>query len=177
MIDVANLVYNKLIDPENGYPEHIEDFTANRDILIENLMAIDFAYDLVINPSSKKIMTSTNLYGYLRTDYGLSTCSISPGYHEETDQFKPEQKELILAEADENDIRYIVYEKNATSPLSNAVFDALVQLSVDPIKLEYYVLHSLSDEDRAAGEDYYSIMMNINLEILKLATGFLAAQE
>jgi ABC-type Zn uptake system ZnuABC Zn-binding protein ZnuA len=177
MIDVTNMIYNKLIDPEDGYPEYTDDFIANRDTLVSNLIAIDFAYDLVINPSSQKIMTSTNLYGYLRTDYGLSTCSISPGYHEETDQFKPEQKDLIITEATENAIRYIVYEKNSSSPLSNAIFDALVELSVDPIKLEYYVLHSLTDESRAAGEDYYSIMMNTNLELLKLATGYTVVQE
>jgi ABC-type Zn uptake system ZnuABC Zn-binding protein ZnuA len=154
---VVELIYSKLLDETYGYPEFAETFTQNRLILIEELTALDAAYDTVITPESKMIMTSTNL----------------PGYHEETDQFTTQQKDAIVAEATLNDIRYIVYEKNASSPLSNAIFESLLALGRDPVKLEYDIMHTLSVTEKNLGHDYYDVMMENNLELLKTATGYL----
>jgi zinc transport system substrate-binding protein len=173
MLDVAGFIYEKMIDPDTGYPEYAEVFAANLVSLLAELGTLDLSYNYVIGTYSQKIMTSTNLYGYLKTDYGLDYCSISPGYHEETDQFTAEQKDLVVAEATLYGIRYIIYERNASSPLSNAIFDALVELGVDPVKLEYDIMHFLSEDDRTLGLDYYDIMQNKNLELLKTATGYI----
>jgi ABC-type Zn uptake system ZnuABC Zn-binding protein ZnuA len=172
MLMVVDFFYGKLIDPVHGYPEYAETIEANRLGLIAQLTTLDASFDDVINLDSKKIMTSTNLYGYLAADYGLNYCSISPGYHEEADQFTTAQKDLIITEATENNIRYIIYELNSSSPLSNAIFDALVALGVDPVKLEFDILHTLKEEEQALGHNYYNEMIDINLEAIKTATGY-----
>jgi len=172
MLMLVDFFYEKLVDPDHGYPEYAEIMETNRLGLIAQLSDLDATFDSVINVDSKKIMTSTNLYGYLTVDYGLNTCSISPGYHEEADQFTTAQKELIVAEATENNIRYIIYELNSSSPLSNAIFDALVALGVDPVKLEFDILHTLKDSEQELGHNYYNVMVDTNLEVIKTATGY-----
>ncbi len=171
--DAARLVYDKLVAK---YAEHSETITANYELLIADLDDLGSAFQAVIAAQTKPIMTSTNIYGYLHEDYGLHYCSISPGYHEETEQFTTAEKEAIVAEAVANDIRHIIYERNVTSPLSNAVFSSLVALELDPVKLEYDILQTLTKADRDKGEDYLSIMYK-NLELIEQATGFIREQE
>lgn len=174
MLEIAAFLYGVLLE---AYPEHQQALSENRDVLIASLEDLDAQYDAVINPESKPVMTATNLYGYLEYSYGLFCLPISPGYHEETEQFTTLQKETAVQEAILHDIRCIIYEKNSSSPLSNAVFDALAAYSPDwdPVKLEYNIMHTLSESDRVDGEgnpiNYYTIMLD-NLEVLKTATGY-----
>jgi ABC-type Zn uptake system ZnuABC Zn-binding protein ZnuA len=55
-----------------------------------------------------------------------------------------------------------------TSPLSNAVFDELESLGMEPRKLEFNILQALTDDDIESGKDYISVMYD-NLNLLKLA--------
>jgi len=178
MMELVNLIFDKLLDPSTGYPEFAATIQANKTTLLADLENLDALYDEVIDAeTSKVIMTSTNLYGYLNFSYGLEILPISPGYHEETDQYTTAQKEEVVADAILHDIRCIIYEKSASSPLSDAVFDALVGYSEewDPIKLEYNILHSFAESDRidefGNPRDYNTVMLE-NLEVLKTATGY-----
>lgn len=165
---VAALIYDKLQlkfdDPEGLMLTNYTELTAN-------LQTLSDAYEHVISHATKIAMTSTNIYGYLRNDYGFNYISISPGYHEETEQFTSQEKEILVTEAIENDIRHIIYEMYTSSPLSNAVFDELVQLDMNPMKLEFNILQSLSDDEVLRGQSYITVMYQ-NLELLKLALGY-----
>lgn len=168
VIQITNLIYDKLVlkfDDSNFKMRN------NYNKLIDDLEILSDAFQEVISNANKIAMTSTNIYGYLRDDYGFNYISISPGYHEETEQFTSQEKEEIVNHAIENNIKYIIYEKYTSSPLSNAVFDELVNLNMDPIKLEFHILQSLTDEDIANGDDYITVMYD-NLELLKLALDY-----
>ena len=166
IIKASRLVYDRLI---HAYPENATFYLDNYERLYEDLVDLDQAIDDVISAQTKAMMTATNLFGYLHEDYGLESMSISPGYHEETEQFTTQEKEEIVAEAILHDITFIVYEKNKTSPLSNAVFASLLDLGVLAVKLEYYVLETLYLVDHEAGNDYLSIMYD-NIALLEVAT-------
>lgn len=170
MIQVVGLLYTKLIDAQTGYPELASTIATNRDNLLAILSSLDAAYDAAINPESKTVLTSTNLYGYLKADYGLKTISISPGYHEENDVAIAQDRESILSQAQANSIRHIIYEVNASSPASDDIFTALTALGLNPVKLYYNTMPSLSDSDRAQNIDYYQIMQYTNLALLITAT-------
>ncbi|OQX93660.1 MAG: hypothetical protein B6I17_01805 [Tenericutes bacterium 4572_104] len=168
VIQITNLIYDKLVlkfDDSNFKMRN------NYNKLIDDLEILSDAFQEVISNANKIAMTSTNIYGYLRDDYGFNYISISPGYHEETEQFTSQEKEEIVNHAIENNIKYIIYEKYTSSPLSNAVFDELDNLNMDPIKLEFHILQSLTDEDIANGDDYITVMYD-NLELLKLALDY-----
>lgn len=163
----ANLIYDKIIEKFDD-PEGIME--SNYIDLCERLQDLSDSFLETISAAEKLAMTSTNIYGYLREDYGFEYISISPGYHEETEQFTNQEKEEIVNHALEDNIRYIIYEMYTSSPLSNAVFTELESLELDPIKLEFNILQSLTDQDIANGDDYISVMYE-NLNKLQLALG------
>jgi len=171
---VSALIYDKLVA---RYPEYATVMLENYQTLVGNLQALSDEFLQVIEVQTKPILTSTNIYGYLKSDYGLEYISISPGYHEETEQFTTQEKEAIVQEAVLHDIHHIIYEKNITSPLSNAVFVALQEYYGEaPVKLEFDILQTLTDSDKAAGKDYISVMYD-NLELIKQATDYNSGQE
>ncbi|MBN2540113.1 MAG: zinc ABC transporter substrate-binding protein [Bacilli bacterium] len=164
---VSALIYNKLklkFDDPNGLME------TNYDNLVAALQDLSDAFSEVIENASTEAMTSTNIYGYLRSDYGFEYFSISPGYHEETEQFTTQEKNEIVTHALDEGIQYIIYEKNISSPLSDAVFAEL-----DVSKLEFNILQTLTDEEIQNGNDYISVMYD-NLELLKLAVGYIETE-
>ncbi|MCK5731441.1 MAG: zinc ABC transporter substrate-binding protein [Tenericutes bacterium] len=164
---VSQLIYDKLL---LKFSDPIGRMALNYENLCNRLQELSDDYQEAIGNATNMAMTSTNLYGYLREDYGFDYLSISPGYHEESEQFTSLQKEEIVQHAVENNIRYIIYEMYTTSPLSNALFTELESLDMNPIKLEFNILQSLSDEDVANGNDYITVMYD-NLALLELALG------
>lgn len=166
IIKTSRLVYDRLVDI---YPENAADYLANYILLHEDLSALDVAMTAVMDAQTKTTLTATNVFGYLHEDYAFESVSISPGYHEETEQFTTQEKEAIVAEAILHNINYIVYEKNKTSPLSNAVFATLTDLGYLPVKIEYYVMETLYQVEHDAGKDYLSIMYE-NIALLEIVT-------
>ena len=165
---IAALIYDKIVikfDDPNLIME------TNYLNLLSELQELSEDYELVINNATKIALTSTNIYGYLRSDYGFDYLSISPGYHEEAEQFTSQEKEEIVNDAIDHNIQYIVYEMHTSSPLSNAVLDELVRLELNPIKVEFNILQSLSDDEVSQGHNYITVMYE-NLELLKLALGY-----
>ena len=165
VLEVSELIYDKLLI---AYPEQEELLTSNYFGLVSKLEDLHNDYLETINRLTKPVMTSTNLYGYLNHDYNLQFMPISPGYHEETDQFTSLQKEEVVEEAVYHGIRYIIYEKYTTSPFSNAVFSELELLGLSPIKVEFNILQSITNEDINLGKNYITVMYE-NLELLKVA--------
>ncbi len=172
---VAHLMYDYIIlkfdDSENIMKTNYENLSSD-------LQDLSDEYYEVITNATKLMMTSTNIYGYLRNDYSLDYISISPGYHEETEQFTSEEKTKIVDHAIADEIHYILYEMYTSSPLSNSVFEALEAYAIEsqgisPIKLEFNILQSLSDDEVANGKSYITVMYD-NLELLKLALGYQA---
>ena len=168
VLEAAELIYDQLVEK---YPEYVATFATNYALLEFDLQTLSQEFATVISAQTQKILTSTNIYGYLRADYGLNYFSISPGYHEETEQFTSTEHEAIVTEATLHQIRYIIYERNITSPLSNAVFTSLQNLGHQPVKLQYDILQTLTAKERSEGKNYLSIMYS-NLDLIILATGY-----
>jgi len=152
------------------FPDDATTIETNYTALNASLVELDEDYTAILSTATKAVMTSTNLYSYLFADYGLNFIPISPGYHEETEQFTTQQKELIVNEAIEHYIEHIIFERDSSSPLSTAVMTSLISLGYPIVKLEYIVVHSLTIEDAKAGRDFLSIMYD-NLAMFQIATG------
>ncbi len=165
VLEVSALIYDKLIA---AYPDDSDAITTNYNNLTNSLQQLTDDFQASINKLTKPVMTSTNLYGYLKHDYGLQFIPISPGYHEESDQFTSAEKKEIVDEAIYHEIRYIIYERNTTSPLSNAVLDELNLLGQTAQKVEFDILQSLTIKEITEGKNYINIMYE-NLELIKTA--------
>lgn len=165
MIQAARMVYETFLAK---YPNQEEQLTTNYQTLINQLNALSNAMQTVIHKQTKMALTATNIYGYLLADYGFESMSISPGYHEETEQFTVQEKDAIVQEAVYHNIVHILYERNSSSPLSNAIFQSMVNLGYSMIKLDYHILHNLFQEDYQNQDNYISIMYQ-NIVLLESA--------
>lgn len=165
MIQAARLVYETFIQKYPGYQATLQN---NYQVLISQLTSLSAQLQAAVDRQTKVVLTATNIYGYLRVDYGFDSLSISPGYHEETEQFTVQEKDEIVQEAIFHQIKFILYEKNTSSPLSNAIFQALQTLGHQPVKLEYHILHNLFQDDYQNNRHYLSIMTQ-NILLLETA--------
>ena len=166
MITVAENIYPILLE---YYPEFSEKFETNYISLMSNLNSLDQELTSLISSSTVTIMTSTNLYSYLHEDYGLEYIPISPGYHEETDQFTSAQKQEIVDEAIEHNVTHIIFERDSSSPFSTAVMASLVGLGYNVQKLEFIIMDSLHHEDIENYETYLTLMYK-NCDVIAEAT-------
>jgi len=165
MIQAARLVYETFIQKYPGYQATLQN---NYQVLISQLASLSAQLQAAVDRQTKVVLTATNIYGYLRVDYGFDSLSISPGYHEETEQFTVQEKDEIVQEAIFHQIKFILYEKNTSSPLSNAIFQALQTQGHQPVKLEYHILHNLFQDDYQNNRHYLSIMTQ-NILLLETA--------
>jgi zinc transport system substrate-binding protein len=165
MMMAAQLVRDKLIA---HVPDQEAKIIASYEALLIQLEWLDEVFETTIAAQTKAVMTSTNIYTYLHADYGFESFSISPGYHEETEQFTTQEKNAIVSEAIAHGIRHILFEKNSSSPLSEAVLQAMEGAGVAVERLEYHILHALFPSDLDAGMDYLTIMTQ-NLQLIETA--------
>jgi zinc transport system substrate-binding protein len=166
MITVAENVYDLLIDT---YPDYESIITDNYDQLMTKLQGLDSLFTTTISNQTRMIMTSTNLYSYLHEDYDLEYLPISPGYHQEADQFTTAQKQEVVNEAVIHEITHIIYERNSTSPLSTAVLSTLQDLGYSVEKLEFIIMDALTIDDVKLNRDYL-IIINQNINVIKEAS-------
>ncbi len=165
MLDVLDLLYDKYIA---AFPSASEIIDENYTVIKSRLEELHIDFSEVISQMTKPALTSTNLYGYLRVDYGLVYISISPGYHEEPDNMISENTGIILEEITYHSINKIIYEKKRTSPASDLIYAEMVKMNIEPEKLEFDVLQLLSDTDISQNKDYITEMRE-NLSIIQKA--------
>ncbi|WP_235991896.1 metal ABC transporter substrate-binding protein [Metabacillus schmidteae] len=158
-IQLAENIKNALTEL---HPEGKETFEENFESLKTQLNELDESFSDVISHASKKeILVSHAAYGYWESRYGIEQISVlglSPTQ-------EPSQKELqtIIETAKEHDIKYIIFETNVSSNVTD-----IVQSEIGAEALTLNNLETLTDEDIKNNEDYFSIMKK-NLETLKKA--------
>ncbi|WP_394185813.1 metal ABC transporter solute-binding protein, Zn/Mn family [Metabacillus halosaccharovorans] len=158
-IQLAENIKNALTEL---HPDGKETFENNFDALKTQLNELDQSFSEVINNASKKeILVSHAAYGYWESRYGIEQISVlglSPTQ-------EPSQKELqtIIETAKEHDIKYIIFETNVSSNVTD-----IVQSEIGAEALTLNNLETLTDEDIANKEDYFSIMKK-NIETLEKA--------
>ncbi|MBD1380247.1 metal ABC transporter solute-binding protein, Zn/Mn family [Metabacillus arenae] len=158
-IEIAENIKEALIELK---PEAKEDFEKSFTQLKKELETLDAEYHKVIEESPKKeILVSHAAYGYWEESYGLEQISVlglSPTQ-------EPSQKQLqkIIETAKEHDIKYVIFESNVSSKISDIVRN---EIGAEDLTLSN--LESISEDDLKNKEDYFSLM-NKNLETLKKA--------
>ncbi|MBU7593958.1 ABC transporter substrate-binding protein [Metabacillus halosaccharovorans] len=158
-IQLAENIKNALTEL---HPDGKETFENNFEALKTQLNELDQSFSEVINNASKKeILVSHAAYGYWESRYGIEQISVlglSPTQ-------EPSQKELqtIIETAKEHDIKYIIFETNVSSNVTD-----IVQSEIGAEALTLNNLETLTDEDITNKEDYFSIMKK-NIETLEKA--------
>lgn len=157
--DLALTVKNKLV---KASPENEQLFEENYQSLVSELQQLDTHFEEMSQAaSSKTFFVSHAAFGYLADTYGLEQIAIA-GLNS---QQEPSQKELtkIIDMAREKNVKYILFEQNVNSKLTE-----VIQKEIGAESLVLHNLGVLSKEDIANEETYFTLMQK-NLETLKTA--------
>ncbi|AQQ52746.1 metal ABC transporter solute-binding protein, Zn/Mn family [Planococcus lenghuensis] len=146
---LAESIKDKLIELD---PEGAELYETNYKELVTELDALDASFqDIAAEAERKTFFVSHAAFGYLADAYGLEQVAIA-GLNS---QSEPSQQELaaIIDRAKELDIQHIIFEQNVSSNLTE-----IVQNEIGAEAVQLHNLSILTEEDIAAGEDYFSLM-------------------
>ncbi|MDV6378076.1 zinc ABC transporter substrate-binding protein [Sporosarcina sp. GW1-11] len=160
---LSTLLAEKIKDElSDELPEHAEQFQSNFDTLYDELESLDREFKTMADAApNKTFFVSHAAFGYLADTYGLHQLAVS-GLDS---QNEPSQKQLasIVKEAQEKDIKYILFEQNVSSKLAE-----VIQKELNAETLTLHNLSVLTNEDLENEEDYFSLMEH-NLDVLKKA--------
>ncbi|WP_205961813.1 metal ABC transporter solute-binding protein, Zn/Mn family [Psychrobacillus vulpis] len=155
--NLALSIKNSLVE---AAPEQKETFEKNYEDLITEFQKLNASYEeMAHNATSKTFFVSHAAFGYIANTYGLTQIAVS-GLNS---QDEPSQKELakIIDLAKEKNIKYILFEQNVSSKLTE-----VIRKEVGAESLVLHNLGVLSKEDIEKNETYFTLM-NKNLETLK----------
>ncbi|MET3575313.1 metal ABC transporter solute-binding protein, Zn/Mn family [Bhargavaea ullalensis] len=139
-------------------------FTERYDALSGELKKLDGEYREMADAANvKTFYISHASFGYVADEYGLKQVSVA-GLNS---QSEPSQKQLahIVDQARDENIRYIFFEQNVSSKLSEVIRK---EIGAEPLLL--HNLSVLTADDVKNGETYFSLMER-NLDRFKTALG------
>ncbi|WP_370221395.1 metal ABC transporter substrate-binding protein [Cytobacillus sp.] len=143
-------------------PEQKEQFEQNYLELAEELDNLHNEFEQTVqNAVHKEFIVSHAAYGYWEDRYGLDQISVS-GLNSSSE---PTQKELqkIIAEAKEHDLKYVFFEQNVSSRLTETLQK---EIGAEPLML--HNLSVLTEENIKENQTYFTLM-NENLAALEKA--------
>ena len=143
-------------------PEKKEHFEKNYSELAQDLDNLHNDFEQTVqNAVHKEFIVSHAAYGYWEERYGLDQISVS-GLNSSSE---PTQKELqkIIAEAKEHDLKYVFFEQNVSSKLTE-----ILQKEIGAEPLMLHNLSVLTEENITENQTYFTLMED-NLASLKKA--------
>ncbi|GAA0342441.1 metal ABC transporter solute-binding protein, Zn/Mn family [Oceanobacillus oncorhynchi subsp. oncorhynchi] len=156
-IQLAENITDLLIEK---MPEHEAYFAENLEELEGQLEQVDQELAQTIeNADHPQMIVSHAAYGYWEDRYGLEQISI----HGLSSSQEPSQSALveIVDTAREYDLKYVVFERNISSRISEIIQD---EIGADSAVLSN--METITEEDIENGEDYFSLMEK-NIETLE----------
>lgn len=160
MNEMADILYDELVSLS---PEHAEEFKTNLNSFKENMIGLNDEFESTLkNKENKHLLVTHAAYGYWEINYGLKQLSISGLSTSD----EPSQKQLanIARLAIDNDIKYVIYQKNDSNQTADIIRDY-----IEAEKLELHDLEVLTEDDIKNEADYLTLMGE-NLKVLDKAT-------
>ncbi|MGG1688434.1 metal ABC transporter substrate-binding protein [Pseudalkalibacillus sp. NRS-1564] len=143
-------------------PDQKETFETNFNSLQEELLALDQSFQEMADRAAKKeFLISHDAYSYWESRYGLEQLSVSGLSPSQ----EPTQKQLeeIIETAKSHNLKYMLFEQNATPKPAKAV-----QKELGLNTLRIHNLSVLTEEDIENNETYFTLMKK-NIQTLQKA--------
>ncbi|QUW23215.1 zinc ABC transporter substrate-binding protein [Sporosarcina sp. Marseille-Q4063] len=143
-------------------PDKKADFEKNYEALQNDLLKLDRQFiEMASNAQTKTFFVSHAAFGYIADTYGLEQTAIA-GLNS---QSEPSQKQLtsLVEEAKKHDVKYVLFEQNVSSKLTD-----VIRKEIGAESLMLHNLGVLTTEDIKNNEDYFSLM-EYNIETLEKA--------
>ncbi|WP_336823278.1 metal ABC transporter solute-binding protein, Zn/Mn family [Sporosarcina sp. USHLN248] len=158
-VELATTIKDSLIE---ALPEKKDVFEQNFESLKTDLLELDQTFkEMASNAPTKTFFVSHAAFGYIANTYGLEQVAVA-GLNS---QSEPSQKQLtsLVEYAKENDIKYVLFEQNVSSKLTD-----VIRKEIGAESLMLHNLGVLTPDDLKNNEDYISLMER-NIETLEKA--------
>ncbi|MCG7335976.1 zinc ABC transporter substrate-binding protein [Sporosarcina sp. ACRSM] len=155
-IELATSIKDALIEE---MPDMQAEFEENFQQLKTDLVELDHQFEeMAANAPSKTFFVSHAAFGYIADAYGLEQIAIA-GLNS---QSEPSQKQLatLVTQAKELDVKYVLFEQNVSSKLTD-----VIRKEIGAESLMLHNLGVLTADDVKNNEDYISLMEH-NIETL-----------
>ncbi|OMF52155.1 adhesin [Paenibacillus sp. FSL R5-0490] len=143
-------------------PDQKKQFEQNYMELAQELDNLHNDFEQTVQSAKhKEFIVSHSAYGYWEDRYDLDQISVS-GLNSSSE---PTQKELqkIIAEAKEHDLKYVFFEQNVSSKLTE-----ILQKEIGATPLQLHNLSVLTEKDLKEKQTYFTLMQD-NLSALEKA--------
>jgi zinc transport system substrate-binding protein len=143
-------------------PDKKAEFEKNYEALQNDLLKLDRQFiEMASNAPTKTFFVSHAAFGYIADTYGLEQIAIA-GLNS---QSEPSQKQLttLVEDAKANDVKYILFEQNVSSKLTD-----VIRKEIGAESLMLHNLGVLTTDDLKNNENYFSLM-EYNIETLQKA--------
>ena len=143
-------------------PDHKDEYTKNYESLKKELQSLNQEFKTTLSKAPhKEILVSHAAYGYWEKRYGIEQISVLGLSASE----EPSQKQLenIVQQAEKHHIKYVIFENNVSSKVSDTI-----RSEIGAKTLTLKNLESITEDDAKNGESYVSLMKQ-NLNTLKTA--------
>ncbi|QMS85001.1 metal ABC transporter substrate-binding protein [Candidatus Xianfuyuplasma coldseepsis] len=164
MAEAALFVKDKLIAT---YPENEELYNNNYNVLNSALEKLDLDYQEMADNATKPIITTVMLFSYWHDRYDIEIISITTDAH--SSETNPGELIEVLEIAQEHNVEYILFEKNANSPAGTQLLSDLQTTAPEAAALYLHGLGQITDDERDNGSTYLTLMID-NLTALNSAT-------
>lgn len=164
MLEAAEYVRDKLL---LTYPTHTDLYNNNYTVLSSLLEKLDMDFQAMADEAVKPIITTVMLFSYWHARYDIDILSITNSAH--SSESNPGDLIDLINTALEDNVMYILFEKNANSPAGDQVLADLQEYTPEASALYLHGLGNLSQAEIDAGANYLTIMYD-NLNILEDAT-------
>ncbi|MBE1555461.1 metal ABC transporter solute-binding protein, Zn/Mn family [Sporosarcina limicola] len=160
-VELATSIKNALVEKS---PELEDEFEKNFETLQQDLIELDGKFkEMASNAPTKTFFVSHAAFGYIANPYGLEQVAIA-GLNS---QSEPSQKQLtkIVEAAKEKNVKYVLFEQNVSSKLTD-----VVRKEIGAESLMLHNLGVLTTENVKNKETYFTLMEK-NITMLKKALG------
>ena len=164
MGQAAEFVKDKLI---STYPENQELYNNNYTVLGAAIEKLDLDYQEMATLATKPIITTVMLFTYWSERYEIDILPVITAPH--SDESNPGDIIELVAHALEDNIHFVLFEKNTNSPAGEQVLGELLDVDSTASAMFLHPLGNLTTMEEEAGANYITIMYD-NLEILNTAT-------
>lgn len=165
MLQAASLVMDvlseKYIDDEAVLNNNYVVLKAQLDKLHEDFTS-------TLTNTEKPIVTNVKLFTYFEDAYNLNIKALTLNAHSHEDETVPNDLEAFVKLIIEEDLDYVLFEKNASSPAGETLISEVNKLGHDVEKLYLHPIGNMTTEELNENKNYINLMYD-NLASLENA--------
>jgi len=165
MLEAAELVMEKL---SATYSDDIDILNNNYTVLEAQLEKLHDDFTARLTNTEKPVVTNVKLFTYFEDAYNLNLKSLTLNAHAHEDETVPNDLEAFIDLIIDNDLDYVLFEKNATSPAGETLISEVNKLGHNVEKLYLHPIGNITTEELNQNKNYINLMYD-NLASLENA--------